>query len=177
MRCFIAIDMPKEIQVYLDGLAKSISGEKIKIVEKGKFHLTLGFLGTTKEFMVEKIKEALKDIDFEPFEAELGHVGFFPNESSVRVIFVYLEPRGKLKLLNQKIKDKLKPLGLKLGDFEAHITLARVKYIKNLEKIVEELKELKISPLKFKVDSFKLKRSFLTEKGPVYDDLEIFELF
>jgi 2'-5' RNA ligase len=48
----------------------------------------------------------------------------------------------------------------------------RVKYLKNKNYFLGELKKIKLPLLKFRVDSFKLKKSTLTPEGPIYEILE-----
>ena len=55
----------------------------------------------------------------------------------------------------------------------SHLTIARVKKIKNRKSFLEGLKKIKIPPrLNFSVKSFKLKKSELKPEGPVYETIE-----
>ncbi len=59
--------------------------------------------------------------------------------------------------------------------FKAHLTLGRVKSIKNKKTMKEKL-EMKTEEMKFEVKEFKLIKSTLTPKGPVYETIEIYPL-
>jgi len=172
MRAFIAIETPEEINKVLKETQK-------KFEELGKinftrepYHLTLKFFGEIAEEQAEKIKTLLKDIKIKPFELELTNLGVFPNENYIRVLWVGVKG-GRVYELQQQIDSQLADMFKKDTRFHAHITLGRVKFIKDKEKIKEILKT-KIPNLKFEVKEFKLVKSELTPKGPEYEDVEIF---
>ncbi|MEX0569156.1 MAG: 2'-5' RNA ligase family protein, partial [Candidatus Njordarchaeota archaeon] len=59
--------------------------------------------------------------------------------------------------------------------FHPHITIARVKrYTSDLKQIMKSLEDTDIGP--FIVKSVKLKKSTLTSRGPIYEDLSIINL-
>ena len=59
-------------------------------------------------------------------------------------------------------------------DFKAHITLARVNYPEDKKQYLEQLKKIKIEKKKIEVNNFRLIKSTLNPKGPVYEDLAVF---
>lgn len=171
MRAFLAIEIPEEINKLFRDIQKKFQRlGKIKFT-KEPYHLTLKFLGEINEEQVEKIKELFKEIKFKPFELELTELGVFPNENNIRVIWVGVE--GKVNELQQQIDSKLKLIFEKETRFHAHITLGRVRFIEDKNKIKEILKT-KIPNLKFEVKEFKLIKSELTPEGPKYEDIKIF---
>ncbi|MEM2089521.1 MAG: RNA 2',3'-cyclic phosphodiesterase [Candidatus Pacearchaeota archaeon] len=177
MRTFIAIDLPGNVKdelVKVQEQFKSIV--RAKFVEKENFHLTLKFLGELSDYQVNQVKEALRKIKFEKFQATLGSCGFF-SPSFIRVLWVALEPRDKFFELHKKIEEALSSLNLKKenGKFESHVTLARIKSIEK-EKFLRKIKEVEVKPLVFDVKAFSLKKSTLTEKGPIYEDILKFGL-
>ena len=76
--------------------------------------------------------------------------------------------------IKKNIEEDLKKLIKKGKNFKVHVTLARVKYIDNKENFIDKLKKIKIENKKIDMDNFKLVKSILTPKGPVYEDLEVF---
>lgn len=56
-------------------------------------------------------------------------------------------------------------------EFHPHLTIARVKFIKNKQELIQNLKQIKIKPKTFKINNFKLYKSTLTPQGPVYEEL------
>ena len=176
MRCFIAIDLPNEIKSELIKLQKQIPEAKLKFVEKENLHLTLIFLGELDNSQINSLKFKLKEISFKKFKANLGKIGVFPSESFIRVVWVGLEPAEMLKNLHNKIFNQIKNIGNIDKKFESHITLARAKLINDKISFIKKLTLLNINPAEFTVNSFSLKKSTLTEKGPVYEEIAKFNL-
>ena len=79
--------------------------------------------------------------------------------------------------LQKNVDNVLNRLFEKERRFMSHLTIARIKYVKNKAEFFKELEKIKIQPiLKFTVKNFKLKKSTLSRKGPVYEDLETYLL-
>jgi len=174
MRVFIAIDF-KELRDYLNAILGAIDTSSAKLNEVSTFHLTLKFLGEVSDDNIALIKEKLKQIKFEPFTLTLSKLGIFPNENYIKVIWVGLNPPSPVIDLQKKIEDSLKEFNTKKDyDFHPHITLARVKFVKDKENFVKNLKEIRIEPKQINVKDFRLIKSTLSPDGPIYEDLEIF---
>ena len=176
MRTFIAIEMPKEIKEILLDAQKQINTEKAKIRPAKAFHLTLKFLGEVEEKKIEDIKSALKEIKFEKFNTALTEIGVFPNESYTRIVWAGLDDsKSKIKKLQQEIDEKFQKLGFKKDiRFHPHVTLARVKFVKDKQDFIKDLREIKIKKESFQITEFKLVKSILTPEGLVYEDLASF---
>lgn len=174
MRCFIAIDVSEQFYDYFKELQNNLK-TNIKATFTKTFHLTLKFLGEIEENKVEKVKDSLKNIKFEPFKVSLSNLGVFPNENYIRVIWIGLEPKDKIIEFQQKIDNELISLKFKKEKkFHPHITLARVKHIEDKKEFITNLKQIKTQNLEFNINSFKLIKSTLTPEGPVYEDLGIY---
>ena len=110
MRLFIGIFLPREVLDYLyevqNNLKKSLPA-KITWVHKKILHLSLKFLGEVNENKIDEIKEKLNKIKFKPFKVKLDKIGVFPNENYIKVIWVDLNPKGKVIELQQKIDSEL----------------------------------------------------------------------
>jgi len=180
MRCFIAIDLPKEVKEEINKVQaeiSKISDIKMKLVETENLHLTLKFLGEMDDVKVNQIKEALKGLKFKKFEGTLNQIGIFPTPNFIRVLWIGLEPSVLIKEMHAKIDEELSKLKIKKEkQFESHITLSRVRFVKDKEALIAKLKEIKVPKLLFNVENFVLKKSTLTLQGPVYEDVEKFEL-
>jgi len=173
MRCFICIDLPKEVQNELARVQSELPQDSKLIVVKPKdIHLTVKFLGDIDESKVERVKELLKKLNFQKFRAKVNGSGFFPAPSFIRVIWAGLEPKQEFEKIHT-IVEKL----LSLEDFKPdkewqnHATLARVKWIRDKNTFTEKIKQIKLKPIEFNVDNLKLKKSTLTLEGPVYEEL------
>ncbi len=174
MRLFIALDFD-ELKDYFVDIQNQIDKELAKVNFTSTFHLTLKFLGEVAEDKVSVIKEELKKIKFEPFSIYLDKIGFFPSENYIRVAWMGLKPIDKITELQQKIDDSLVDMFPKDKRFHPHLTICRVKFVKDKPKFIENLKKIEIEEKKIDVSKFKLIKSTLTPKGAVYEDLGVFD--
>jgi 2'-5' RNA ligase len=172
MRLFVAIDLDNE------DYFKQIQGQlpETKATYPKVFHLTLKFLGETDK--QEEIIKALENIKFNHFRLKTTEIGVFPSENYIRVVWLGLEDNNDLKKLQEDIEKVLESFNFKKDHgFYPHITLARIKFIKQEEKkdFVEELKQIKFVEKEFDVKEFKLIKSELTGQGPIYEDAAKFQ--
>lgn len=172
MRCFIAVDLPAEIKKELEKIQKSLPEFKGKLTERQNLHLTFKFLGEISEEQVKETKERLKRIKLKKFKARLGKVWVF-TESSIRIVWINLE---NCDALQKEIDSALEGLFAWEKNFTSHITLARVKAVKDTRGFLDDMKKLKAKPMEFEVAKFSFKKSTLTEKGPIYEDIAEFSL-
>ena len=77
--------------------------------------------------------------------------------------------------LQKNIDESLEGLFKKENDFKAHITIARVKYPEDKKSFVGEIKKIKVENKKIEIKDFRLVKSTLSQEGPVYWDLKIFD--
>lgn len=190
MRCFIAIDLPQEIKKELEKTEREIqkiadeAGAKLKIVKPENLHITLKFLGELPEEKVNKIKEVMKKVFEEeiklkppkPFKVKLNSIGTFPSLDYIKAVWVDVLPKEQIIEIEKKIDRTLEGIGFKENkNFEIHITLTRVKFIKNKKRFLEGLKKITIEPIEFEIRNFSLKKSTLTKEGPIYEDIFKFD--
>ena len=172
MRCFISIDIPKEIHEEIKNIQNSLPeflGRKTKLEN---LHLTLKFLGEVDEKTLEKVKEKLKEIKLKRFESKIDLIGVF-SENFIRIIWLHLSNCGSLQ---KKVDRSLEGLFNVEDRFMSHLTIARVKKVNDKKKFLQELRKIKFSKVKFNVNGFKLKKSNLGPEGPVYETLECYSL-
>jgi RNA 2',3'-cyclic 3'-phosphodiesterase len=172
MRCFIAVDLPKEFQKEIKRIQDKLPEFIGKKTELENLHLTLKFLGEVDEITLERVKEKLKKIKFKPFESEIDVLGFF-SEQFIRIIWLHL---SNCEELQKQVDLALDGLFGKEERFMGHLTVARIKMVKDKKKFLEEIKKIKISKMKFQVRNFILKKSVLSPKGPIYEDIEVYSL-
>lgn len=173
MRCFISIDFPNEIIENVKDIQKQLPEFIGKKTEAENLHLTLKFLGEISDDKIKQVQEVLRQIKFKAFESEISSVGVF-SEEHIRIVWMHLTNCNKL----QKEVDKaLQKIGFGFEQrFMSHLTIARIKKIKNKIKFLEKLKKIKIPKRKFAVENFKLKSSVLMPEGPVYGEIERYNL-
>ncbi|GAF84965.1 unnamed protein product [marine sediment metagenome] len=175
MRLFIAIELPAELKEYLKKLQNQLGGSdsaKMSLVKE--FHLTLKFLGDVSEEKLDGIKSRLAAVEFSAFSALLDEIGVFPDEKRPRVVWAGLEPKEKIIELQQKVEEALKGLFPKDERFHPHLTLARVKFVKDKKEFSDKLKAISVDKKEFNISSLKLIKSTLTPEGPVYEELGSF---
>jgi 2'-5' RNA ligase len=172
IRAFISIDPPKKILPQIKKIQDSLPEFKGKKTELENLHLTLKFLGNLNEKTLEIIKTRLKKLNLSKFEAEIDSLGVF-SQNFVRIIWLHINGAEKIQ---SEIDNLLSDIFEKEERFMSHMTIARVKKVKNKKSFLDELKKIKIPKIKFNVESFSLKKSILTEKKPVYETIETYFL-
>jgi 2'-5' RNA ligase len=181
MRLFIAVELPGEVRRALHGTARKFGSSmaRIKWVEEDNIHLTLKFLGEVPEGKAAEIKAALESVASGHFNARVTGFGVFPGYEYVRVIWAGLEPRDRFEALHEGIERALSPLGFaRDGRFTPHVTIGRVRSVSDKKALSEALKSLDAAEVEreFAVEGFRLKKSTLTPKGPLYEDISSFPL-
>ena len=177
MRLFVAIDISEELRREFIPLLNLLSKYRgIKPVEPENLHITLKFLGEVNEARAELVRDRLRQIRFEPFEIRFRGIGYFPGQNYMRVIWVGVEGDG-IYSLARDVEGKMKKLGFKKDkDFKAHLTVGRVKRIDSQARLrlADELREFDREFGSMVVNEFRLKKSTLTPRGPIYEDVEVF---
>ena len=170
MRTFIALDLNEEIKDYLFELEnelKKIFKAKIRWMNKNQIHITLKFIGEIKEEKLNEVKEILKKINFKKFSLELNEIGFFPSKEKPAIIWVGLKNESEIINLQRKIDEELLKLFSSEQKFSSHITLGRIKLIKDKKNFLQVEKKHIMSKT-FEVKSFSLIESILSKDGSKY---------
>ncbi len=178
-RIFLGIPLSEEIKGKCLELQQELSQfEGINLVSSDNFHFTLKFLGDVEENKIEEIKELLKTIDFgNKFSINIKKIGVFPNSQYVKVIWLGVEEDQQAKSLFQKVEEKLGKQFPQDFEFTTHLTLARVKFVKDKERLLEFLQQNKeVEVGETEVNKVILYESVLTPEGPKYSILEEFLL-
>lgn len=164
MRCFIGIDLDPQLKEKVLRIQKDISrlGD-VKLVEPENLHFTLKFIGEVTETAdIEKDTDE-KLSPFQPFDIYVKSMGVFPNEDFIRVVWIGTQGLSEL----QRAFSAEKP----------HLTIARVRSPRGKDKLLDYVNKHKTTDFGvMTVYQIKLKKSTLTPRGPVYEDIRIFEL-
>lgn len=174
MRAFVAVDLSGELHDKIADVQSKFNDFKFKFVDPHIVHITMKFLGDVPDDMISGISSALDLVKCEPFEAHVKGVGVFPKPKFAKVL--WLGCNGNFDKLYESINSSLSSFDFErnLHSFNAHATLARVKYLPKKKKaefmeLLEELADIDLGTMK--VDALKLKKSTLTPYGPVYETL------
>ncbi|MHA2225842.1 MAG: RNA 2',3'-cyclic phosphodiesterase [Candidatus Hodarchaeales archaeon] len=179
VRTFICveIDNPDMISL-LEGIIRDLRGYKgLRPVKSSQLHLTMKFLGEISENTLKEIKTILSQINQPSFDITLSGMGCFPNLDYMRVVWIGItEGTDQLTTLTRDIQQNLAQIGIKKDNrpFSAHLTLARIKYLSASDKnaLTEQIISSKEKMIGVqRIEKFILKKSTLTPKGAIYDDL------
>lgn len=163
-RLFISISIPDEIKKEIANIQNKLPDFKGKKSESENLHLTLKFLGEVEEKKIHEIKQKLDEIKIKKFNSSFLELGVF-NPEYIRIIWVSLNHCDELQ---KNIEDKLKDFFSPEKIFMSHLTIARIKNIKNKKRFLQELKKIKFDKLNFEVNKFYLMESELTIEGSKY---------
>ena len=175
MRAFIAIDLPERIKGKIAELENDLKKCDLvfRWVKPKNLHLTLKFLGDITQEQAGKIKEAIAKVSgkFAAFETSFNGFGFFPNERGPRIFFISIDKGELLKSIAGELEEELEILGFeKENRFKSHITLARIKDLKNIESLKAKTKNTCLNE-GFLIESITLHKSILTKEGPIYEEI------
>ena len=117
-------------------------------------------------------RKNLGKVEERPFGAQISGLGVF-SKSQVRIVWLRMKNCDGLQ---KKIDNALSGLFEKEDRFMGHLTIARVKSVKDRARFLAKLLKIKTSEMNFTVKSFSLKRSKLTRAGPTYETIEDYAL-
>ena len=173
MRSFVAIEISSDKIINLISKFQAEININAKPIEPYNLHFTLQFLGEIPEEIVEKVIVSLNSVKFSRFMVNFKDVGVFPKLKSPRVIWVGTDENGGNSLIElaKKVENVLTPLGFSIDKpFKPHITVFRIKNkIENISKELDKFKSVDFGTQE--ISEFKLKKSVLSSKGPIYSDL------
>jgi len=182
-RTFIAIQVrPEErlLKLIREGQGK-LSNSRINWVNPDTMHLTLRFLGnTTKEQIGQILKEAPGVFrQRAPFEIVLRGLGKFGSTQNPKVLWMGLEGDEALSELAAETELMVQRAGFEGEEraFRPHLTLGRVKWLKEAENLKEMLDEYREAAFqRMMVKEVVFFESILKPAGPVYRPLQKFSL-
>lgn len=175
MRAFLAIELPEEVKNEVVRVALLLERRgffKGKVVELENLHLTLKFFGEIRDQEAGMISDVLRGAAFPAFSCQLGKLGLFGD----KILWIDLIDDGKVKKLHDMIDEKLGDFFETESRFHNHVTIARIKHLKDRQRLVEFMEKIAIQPHSFRVEEYVLKKSELLAEGPVYGDLFKFQL-
>lgn len=171
-RVFLGIPASKEVRKKIQLLSeelKTISGS-FNLIPPENIHFTLFFFGEVSSAELEKIKEQLSSLILvNPFQIKGTGLGVFPNNNFIRVIWVGAESKSEMLSLYQTVSFAFKNKYKDTSDFVLHLTLARVKFVKDKEKLnsfLEKYRQFNFGEVL--VEKIILYQSQLKNSGPVY---------
>ncbi len=183
IRLFIAFSLPNEIRNELGSIIEALRSENdgIKWVRPENIHLTLRFIGDTKQELIKDISNCIDaSIQNEQnFDMSLDRLGAFPNLNRPRTIWA--APSGdidRMRRIVERLEKNLQSLGIEeeRKNFKPHLTLGRVRNPASNQRLTNNIETFKHRPLPFTLDNVILYQSTLTPKGPIYKKRHIAKL-
>lgn len=184
IRTFVAVevenrDVLKKLVEVRDQLVAT--GADLKPVEDENIHLTLRFIGEIPAGLVEVLCNDISSLKFQRFQMHIKGLGAFPSLTRPRVLWAGIsEGSNKLVELYRLVETIVKKLGIppEREEFVPHITLARVKGSRNMDKLLKTMNDLLDVDFGYSdVTEVYVKKSVLTPSGPVYSNLCSVKLF
>lgn len=179
-RTFIAlrVEPQKKMSDCILHLQDALCMEKIKWVDPDKLHITLHFLGDTSPELVSATGKILEETvpGFIAPEVSFRGMGLFRSIRDPRVLWIGMDPGRILPDLKSTLDRELAGVGFPAGErkFSPHLTLARIKNIKDrdvLEGLMKEYREYFYQ--KSRMKKLIYYESILRPGGPEYHPLKI----
>lgn len=177
MRCFIAVDIDREMLEQVEKLQKNMRSdlgpatEAIKWVQPERMHLTLKFLGEVQDSDLMEVCGIVAAVakKYSGFSLEVKNVGTFGRPA--RVAWVGIDENKILQDIQADLEDNFSLAGWKADNkkFVGHLTLCRIKSFqlgKRLERLIGKYEDFKAGACN--VNSICIYESELTKTGPVY---------
>src|ERR1700749_4194846 len=129
MRLFLALDIDgairERITRFVDGVRNF--APDARWLKPESLHVTLKFIGEQPEGALDRIRQAMSEVQVAAAEIHFYSYGFFPTVNSARVFWIGMDSGPELQALAVAIDDKMPALGIPKEDraFSPHLTLAR----------------------------------------------------
>ena len=183
LRTFIAVKINpvSELIDFINEWREVFEGETIKWVDKDNLHLTLKFLGKTSKDQISEIENILMEIASQHFNFsfDLRGIGYFKTRGFPSVLFVGINDFWQMKVIAEELENRLSDLGLVKDkrEFKPHLTIGRIKYLKNKKRFYEFVEKYKDKSIqKVLVSGIIFYQSILKQQGPEYIPLQITQL-
>lgn len=173
VRAFVAFELSPEMRQNLaaaQGVLRK-STARLTFVDPAIIHVTVKFLGEVDEKNVPQLVAALKTVKAAPFPVTGNRIAV-NNPRSPHTVWCAIDDAGKGREVFGAVEAALVPLGFprETRGFTPHATVARVKEADpSLFRCLEELGGAPCGNCI--IAGFKLKKSTLTPRGPVYEDI------
>lgn len=182
LRLFIALHLPEQIKKELGNVISDLRpiADGIKWVETKNMHLTLKFLGDTRESLVAGITGAITVAlsGRKAFHIKLDRCGGFPNLNKPRVLWAGMDGADPAVEMSKAINYELEKIGIEKDNkrFSPHLTMGRIKKKSDLTQLSDKMRNLNFEGEAVILDRVALIKSTLTPHGPIYENLKEFKL-
>lgn len=169
MRLFLGVELTdyfKELEILQKKFDSAIDAS---FIPKEKLHLSINFIGKKDPV---KVAKKINKVNQKIFAANTANMGVFPNINNPKVLFIGVEPYEDLHSLHAASNIAL---GMKSQEFIPHITIARIKEIKDKEKFIQLLNQ-ELPKINFIVNKFSLFSTHPSSIGHIYTRIKDYPL-
>jgi 2'-5' RNA ligase len=151
VRGFVAIDLPDAVRSALDAAQERLRAAApradVRWVDPAAMHLTLKFLGSVPDELVETVRGAVAEVAalHSPIPLICAGLGVFPGPGRPRVFWAGLTGAlAELGRLAAAVERAVEPLGFprEARPFSGHVTLGRARSTRGVARIVKALGEV-----------------------------------
>ncbi len=130
-RFFTALPIDEDVSDALKLMQGGIEGARW--TAHADFHVTLTFIGTADDEMLEQIDEALRDVRATAFDFSLAGTGSFAQGNWPNVLWMGVDAPPALAELKQQIDNKLRAGGIsyETRKYAPHVTMARLSHVES----------------------------------------------
>ncbi len=181
IRTFIALEIPEEpLKKIIEIRNENYSGNSaVRWEPIDKLHLTLKFLGDTREELVEKIsKDVFESIrKYKMLGLSFNEFGIFKRDDLPKILWLGIKVEQKMLDLVQDIEDICSKYGFpkEKRNFKPHITILRVRGYEDFNQL-NNLTSIKFEPINFMSGTITFFKSELKPSGSIYTALQKFYL-
>jgi 2'-5' RNA ligase len=180
IRAFVCVEIPERVKEEIEKCTKSLDRSELRPVRREQLHVTVFFFAGISENQIESIKKAMDSIDTEEFEISIKGIDAF-GARQPNVLFANVNDNGNLLKIYGRLKERIEVAGIRIEErpYTPHLTIARVKerdrmVVREISDIISKNKETLFGT--FKCETIKLKKSMLTNEGPIYEELYLKKL-
>ena len=182
-RTFIAIPVqagPKLRETHTK-LRNELKNEKIKWVDSDHFHVTIFFLGDTREEQIKQVDQMLAALvsKYSAFTIRLHGLGVFKNINKPRVLWAGIKDYDPMREIKKALDRQMQAIGFEPDkrEFKPHLTLARIKRIDDRDKLQKLITKNEHEDWQgVDIDRLIYFESRLTQKGPLYKPIGQYRL-
>ena len=180
IRCFVAIEIPEDIQNRLIAIQDEIRQQigPASWVKPGNIHLTLKFLEEVSHNDIQSVGEVIEQVAqrHPAFSMQIGGIGAFPNLERSRVLWTGITVgTAEIKVLAQEVNTELSGCGYPADSkqLNPHLTLARLRSRVDLNPLVDTFRQYdQIDGTNMEVNGIALIQSELHPSGAIYTPLK-----
>jgi len=179
-RLFIALSISDDIKEQIDGFRKQAYSGRFffKWEPRGKFHITLKFIGDVSDELVPHIVDELSFLEKYPgLVCSLDKFGFFFNNNIPRILWVGFKTEPEIYSIVNELNLSLEKFSIskEKKKFKSHITILRLMGHPG-ESFIESFRKFNFPDNSFTADEIVLYKSELFAAGSRYTEIKKYKL-